>query len=437
MRLNIARILPKRISGQIAVLILLSMIAIHAVITASLLWSHRHVEPEARGRYMETPTIVRTLATVPQAERAQFLAHIAKAFPALEIRLIDANAANTISSDARLKRLREILDPDLNIKIIAGDGERLVAVRFPDGDTIAFKMARDPFPPFFSGPAMITVLFVGISITLLAFWATRSLTRPLTSFVKAVEGFSPDQEIASLPESGPTEIRSAAKALNQMQQRIKELVDDRTRILAAMGHDLRTPITRLRLRSELIAERPLREKILHDLDQMKTMIDAALSYLRDGKSREVIEPVDIAVLLQTVCDQFADVGHDAVYFGPDHLTICVQPDAMQRAISNLVHNAIRYGGKARVSLQSQPGIVRIQVEDDGPGISDGDKAAVLEPFARGDAARNMNDAGGFGLGLAIARAVVLVHGGALTLHDREPHGLIARIELNTLRALAA
>jgi signal transduction histidine kinase len=436
MRLNIAWILPKRISGQIAVLILLSMIAIHAVITASLLWSHRHVEPEARG-HLEIPAIVRTLAAVPQAERAQFIAHFAKAFPALEIRSIDANAANSISSDAQLKRLREILGPGLDIKIIADDGERRLTVRFRDGDFISFKMAGDPFPPFFSGPVMITVLFMGISITLLAFWATRSLTRPLTSFAKAAEGFSPDQEVASLPESGPTEIRSAAKALNQMQQRINELVDDRTRMLAAMGHDLRTPITRLRLRSELIAERPLREKILHDLDQMKTMIDAALSYLRDGKSREAIEPVDIAVLLQTVCDQFADVGHDAVYLGPDHLTICVQPDAMQRAIGNLVHNAIRYGGKARVSMQSMPVIVRIQVEDDGPGISDGDKATVLEPFTRGDAARNMNDTGGFGLGLAIARAVVMAHGGTLTLHDRDPHGLIARIELNTLRALAA
>jgi signal transduction histidine kinase len=284
-------------------------------------------------------------------------------------------------------------------------------------------------PPFFAGPFVVTALFLIVSVMLLALWAGRFLIRPLTGFTQAAESFQPDSDISPIPERGPEEVRAAARALNAMQCRIKGLVADRTRMLAAMGHDLRTPITRMRLRSEFITDETLRGQMLRDLDQMKAMIDAALTYLRDGKSRDDRTRADVATLLQTICDQHADMGHDVSYFGPDHFIMDAQPDALHRAIANLVDNAVRYAGKARIRLSMVPAAVRIEVQDDGPGIPDSEKAAMLEPFVRGDAARGMNDAQGFGLGLAIARTVAEAHGGRLSLHDREPHGLIARVEI--------
>jgi signal transduction histidine kinase len=440
MKKIISQLLPERISGQIAILIVVSLIAIHAVITASILWSQRQANPHARGHNMEIPVVVRALAAIPRAERAKFFDSVVRAFPALEFQAGRApHVGPAIPLPPYLNRLREHLGAGFHLEMVASSAnqrDQLLVIQFPDEDVVTVRLMRDP-PPFLFGPVVTTVLFLAISLTLLVLWAARALIRPLTRFANAAEGFDPDREIAPIPESGPAEIRSAAKALNQMHQRIKELVDDRTRMLAAVGHDLRTPITRLRLRSEQIGDRSLQEQFLRDLDQMRAMIDAALSYLRDGKSREAMRPVDIATLLQTACDQYVDLGHDAVYEGPDHFTIWAQPDAMQRAISNLIHNAVRYGEKANVRLQLMPNSIRIEVEDNGPGIPDADKAKMLEPFTRGDAARNLNDGSGFGLGLAIARTVMLAHGGTLTLLDRRPHGLIANIEIESVQSQAA
>ena len=169
--------------------------------------------------------------------------------------------------------------------------------------------------------------------------------------------------------------------------------------------------------------------MLRDLDQMKAMTDGVLSFLRDGQPRGGMTSVDIASLLQTICDQFADMGHDVRYSGPDHATIVAAPDSLQRAVANLVDNAVRYGGHTIVRLALEAGGVCVDVEDDGPGILDLRKDAMLEAFVRGEEARTMDDRSGFGLGLSIARTVAEAHGGALTLHDRVPHGLIARIML--------
>ena len=214
-----------------------------------------------------------------------------------------------------------------------------------------------------------------------------------------------------------------------MRERIRKLVDDRTRMLAAMGHDFRTPITRLRLRSEFIADEELRGQILRDLDQMMTMSDSALSFLRDGQAHEDATAIDVATSLQTICDQFSDLGHTVTYRGPDHFTLVARPSDLHRAVANLVDNAVRYGSNTQVRLSRDEAALRIDVEDDGPGIPDACKTAMLEAFVRGDEARTMDDRAGFGLGLSIARAIAAAHGGTLTLHDRVPHGLIARITL--------
>jgi signal transduction histidine kinase len=256
-----------------------------------------------------------------------------------------------------------------------------------------------------------------------------SLTAPLSSFAKAAESFSLNGAAAPLPERGPEEIRSVARALNRMRERISTLIDDRTRMLAAISHDLRTPITRMRLRSEFIEDDVHRSRMLRDLDQMRAMLESVLSFLRNDRKLESMTLADVASTLQLVTDQFADMGHKVAYDGPEHALATVRPDDLLRSITNLVENAVRFGAEATIRLKVSPDHLTIDVEDDGPGISDARKDVVLEPFVRGDDARNMDGAAGFGLGLSIARSVVLAHGGTLSLDDRQPHGLIVRIEL--------
>jgi signal transduction histidine kinase len=283
--------------------------------------------------------------------------------------------------------------------------------------------------PFWGGPWIITLLFGVISLTLLGLWAARALTAPLSAFAKAAENFSLNGAAAPLPERGPEEIRSVAKALNRMQERISKLIDDRTKMLAAISHDLRTPITRMRLRSEFIEDDAHRSRMLGDLDQMRSMLEQVLSFLRNDRRLESMTLVDIASSLQLITDQFSDMGHKVTYDGPEHAMATARPDDLHRSITNLVENAVRFGAEATIRLRISPDSLTIDVEDDGPGISDARKEVMLEPFVRGDDARNMNEASGFGLGLSIARSIVLAHGGALSLNDREPHGLIVRILL--------
>jgi signal transduction histidine kinase len=168
---------------------------------------------------------------------------------------------------------------------------------------------------------------------------------------------------------------------------------------------------------------------LSDLDQMRSMLEAVLSFLRNDRKLEAMTLTDIATTLQLVADQFADIGHKVVYEGPQHAMATVRPDDLTRSVTNLVENSVRYGALATIRLSTSPDTATIEVEDDGPGISDASKEVMLEPFVRGDDARNMDETAGFGLGLSIARTIVLAHGGRLSMHDRKPHGLIVRIEL--------
>jgi signal transduction histidine kinase len=159
------------------------------------------------------------------------------------------------------------------------------------------------------------------------------------------------------------------------------------------------------------------------------MLESVLSFLRNDRKLESMTLVDIATTLQLVTDQFADMGHKVAYDGPEHALATVRPDDLHRSITNLVENAVRFGTEAAIRLRMSSDVVTIDIEDDGPGISDARKDVMLEPFVRGDDARNMDEAAGFGLGLSIAHAIVLAHGGELSLNDRQPHGLMVRIQL--------
>ncbi len=373
------------------------------------------------------------LGTAPASERPRLVADVARAYPQLEVQLLpsDVTAAAADNSTPNLRALHHRLGDSYRVFSLARDADiQQVGIVLPDGTAIAGKLARNPRQrPFWNEPWIMTLLFGVISVTLLGLWAAWALTAPLSAFAKAAENFSLNGAATPLPERGPVEIRAAAKALNRMRERITALIDDRTKMLAAISHDLRTPITRMRLRAEFIEDEGHRRHMQGDLDQMRSMLKSVLSFLRNDRKLEAMTLVDIATTLQLVADQFADMGHTISYDGPQHAMATVRPDDLHRSITNLVENAIRFGAETTIRLIASPDHMTIEVGDDGPGITDARKAVMLEPFVRGDEARNMDDASGFGLGLSIARAIVLAHGGELSLHDRQPHGLIVRIRL--------
>ncbi|WP_315725655.1 MULTISPECIES: ATP-binding protein [unclassified Bradyrhizobium] len=445
----------KGIRGQITALVAISIVALHAIITAAFL-IHRADQPEGgvEAGPFQLATVVHVIGRAPAAERPRLMEDIARAYPEFDIRPHsgpspdagprteeqDPPPRSNLDARANVGGFRG-LGPGYRVFMPQRSGDNRIIFALPDSSMVSAKMTAPPRrPPFWGAPWLTTIMFALISTTLLGLWAARALTSPLSGFAKAAETFSLDGDAPALPERGPEEIRALARALNRMHQRITALINDRTKMLAAISHDLRTPLTRMRLRCEFVEDELQRSRMLADLDQMHTMLGSVLSFLRNGRKLEPMTLVDIASILQLVTDQFADVGHNVSYVGPTRAMATVRPDDVMRSVTNLVENATKYGKEVIVRLTVSGKRLRIDVEDDGPGIADARKSDMLEPFVRGDDARNMDEATGFGLGLSIAKAIALAHGGELSLHDRKPCGLIARIELplsqTTLRPAA-
>jgi signal transduction histidine kinase len=422
----------KGIGGQIAALVLASIVALHLIITAGFL-INRPDRPDlfAINGQHQFGLVVQLLGAAPPAARARLLDDLKRAYPQLELENGPAPGAlaSVEPNGPSLQGLMRHLGAGYRAFALAD--EHRIGIALPDGATISakFPMQQRPPPPFWAGPWMMTLLFAVISVTLLGLWAARALAAPLSSFARAAENFSLNGAAAPLAERGPEEVRAVARALNRMRERITALIDDRTKMLAAISHDLRTPITRLRLRSEFIEDEAQRSRMLADLDQMRSMLEAVLSFLQNNRRPESVTLTDIASSLQLVADQFSDMGHRVAYAGPDHAMAVVGPDDLHRCITNLVENAVRFGKETTIRLTADAAGAAIEIEDDGPGISDVAKQNMLQPFVRGDDARNMDEAAGFGLGLSIANSIVMAHGGALSLHDRKPQGLCVRIRL--------
>lgn len=425
----------KGIGGQIAALVLASTVALHLVVTTAFLIG-RPDRPDGPpdGAHRLTDAALLLGAAEP-GERPRLVADLARAFPSLGIEMLAPGTAVVETGDGpHLHGMRRHLGRGFKAVQLASNGNaRRVGVQLPDGTVIGGHVDGGPRPWFWGGPWLTALMSAFICVTVLGLWAARALTRPLSSFAEAAENFSLDGTAEPLPERGPEEMRSVARALNRMHERIARLMSDRTRMLAAISHDLRTPITRLRLRAEFIEDEGNRKRMLIDLDQMRAMLESVLSLLRNDRRIEAVTLVDIASTLQLVADQFGDMGHVVRYDGPASATAAARPDDLHRGVTNLVENAVRFGAEVTIRLDVSGTALVIDVEDDGPGISDARKQEMLEPFVRGDDARTMDESTGFGLGLSIARAIALAHGGELSLHDRRPHGLIVRMQLPVWR----
>ncbi|MBU6397200.1 MAG: ATP-binding protein [Rhodospirillales bacterium] len=274
--------------------------------------------------------------------------------------------------------------------------------------------------PGFATAFIVMMLLGGVVITL----AVRQLLVPVKTLAAAAELFGRDVVNAKpLPEVGPSEIVTAARAFNTMAARIRRFVEDRTFLLTAIGHDLRTPITRLKLRAEYMEDDEQRAKMLADLDEMEAMVSATLAFGKDITTTEPLARLDLASLLRTIVDETADMEPERAaatdYQGPQHLPINARPLALKRALSNLITNAVKYGDAARVTLHAPAkGVVRIDIDDEGPGIPPEEMERVFEPFRRLETSRN-RETGGSGLGLSIARNIVRAHGGDIVLTNQE------------------
>jgi signal transduction histidine kinase len=268
-------------------------------------------------------------------------------------------------------------------------------------------------------------LAVVIGVALIA---VRLVTRPIQRLAEAADAFGHDLESPPLEESGPTETRRAAEAFNRMQARIKRLIAERSRALAAVSHDLRTPLTRMRLRAELVDDEDLRAQIGADIDDMQAMVESTLDYLRGLRDNEAVQEIDIEALLQSlVADEQAlerpvtlEAGAAAPFAG--------RLSVLRRALANLVDNAVKYGGAARIRVEDSADALRLTVEDCGPGIPEDALASVVEPYVRLETSRS-RATGGVGLGLAIARDAARLHGGELGLRNLPGGGLAATLTL--------
>jgi signal transduction histidine kinase len=313
------------------------------------------------------------------------------------------------------------------------DGSVTVGYEFPDQGWLIVTIPVPPPRPWHSPRFLQAFVLMTIAAAALSFWAVRQLTGPVGTLAAAAERLGRDVNAPPLPEDGPDEVARAAVAFNTMARRISRFVSDRTFLLTAIGHDLRTPITRLRLRSEFIDDDELRTKFLADLAELDGMVSATLAFGRDTADQEPAVQLDLAALLRTVLDEATDAWPDSpeafTFTGQEHLTVQGRLMMLKRAFANLVGNAMKYGGAARVALlPPEDGHVVITIEDDGPGVPPDQLERVFDPFYRVEGSRN-RETGGTGLGLPIARNIFRAHGGDVVLANRAGGGARAIVTL--------
>jgi len=311
--------------------------------------------------------------------------------------------------------------------------QAVIGMRLPDGEWLNVTAQLEPLRPWHSPTFLAAFLLMTAVAGVLTLWAVRRLTAPVGTLAEAAEALGRDVNAPPLPENGPTEVAVAAVAFNTMAARIRRFVQDRTELLTAIGHDLRTPITRLKLRAEFVEDDEQRGKILADLEELEAMVSATLVFGRDSRATEAVSSIDLAELLRTILDDAGDARPEVVdklgYEGPAHLTVQARSLSLKRALVNLVANAVNYGASARVRLKPRDDrMVVVEIEDDGPGIDPAEMDRVFEAFHRGEPSRN-RETGGVGLGLPIARNIMRAHGGDITLANRPTGGIKATVTL--------
>jgi len=322
---------------------------------------------------------------------------------------------------------------DLTAKdIIVGTGGdahvALVSVRLPDDSWLNVNLFAAGKAEVSGHGHLLSTSLMAVGVALISMLMATWLTRPLRRIADAVSKLSIDERSAAIPERGPREVRHLAASFNAMHRRLVDLILRRTRSLAAVSHDLRTPLTRLRLRLADLDNSELQRALASDIDEMEQMIEATLSYLKGQETTEPPRPIDLVSLLETIVDDARDEGRDAELIAPPTLVIHARLMGLKRALSNLIGNALRYGSQVRVRIEPGNGEVIVTIDDDGPGIPERQLETVFEPFVRLEDSRNA-ETGGVGLGLTIAKSNIEIDGGSLLLRNRPGGGLSAIVRL--------
>jgi len=303
-----------------------------------------------------------------------------------------------------------------------------VAVKLSDGQWLSFATTLPQGAPSVSWQFIISMALMGLIVLVVSIWAVRRVTAPLGMLSAAADRLGRDVAAEPLAEAGTIEMQRAARAFNRMQERLRRLVESRTQMLAALSHDLRTPLTLLRLRAEEIANGEESNKMLATIGEMDELIGTTLAFARDEVRAEPRRRVDVAALLASVVDDMADAGLPVTMAPAAPLIHDCQPNALKRVLTNLLDNAVKYGKRAQATIATAGNALEITIDDEGPGIPDAELSKVFQPFYRVEDSRS-RDSGGTGLGLAIAQSIVQAHGGELTLANRPGGGLRASIKL--------
>jgi two-component system osmolarity sensor histidine kinase EnvZ len=410
-----------------------------------------------RPSLMETGLLDRAAATVRimESQPCESRASIAEAANTPAYRLEWHAGAEPIritqvmqgNYDEALVRLRGLLDdPARRAIFFDADSEDIASARFgydpardaqsyfmgielADGSWLMFTVPEWQWgmPP--AARQALNLLFAAISILVSATLTTRSLARPVEQLAHAVRRFGTDPAAPPIPAlGGPVELRNTITAFNQMQAQISSFVRDRTVMLAAISHDLRTPLTRLRLRAEFIEDPIQQANIFNDVDEMRSMVEASLTFFRDGAESEPLTGFDLSELLKSIADEYADQDVIVAFEGPDHAMHHGRPRALRRVFANLIENAIKYATPPVISLSATDCVIEVTIRDRGQGIPEEQMEQVFAPFQRLDSSRNRNT-GGVGLGLTSARNLVRANGGEIILRNCPDGGLAASVVL--------
>lgn len=450
------RLLPATLSGRLILTLLIGLLAAQLIGAAILLRDRASAIYQASGLGVaqRIAAVVQVFDRLDASARATLLPALNS--PRLRVTLTPYPPPVEAGEDMHTAHLRAVLqgllgdDRPVQVALVEsmrhGPGRRhphpgpmaeyfphrgvafQVATRLADGTWASFEhgLAGEPFA--WPWRLLLTLAVLLVSVIALALIAVRWLTRPLAVLAAAADELGRDIRRPPLPEDGPMEVRRAAAAFNTMQARLQTYLREREQMLAAVSHDLRTPITRLRLRAELIGDETLRAKFAQDLSEMEAMTSAALDFLRGAGRDEPVQPVDVMALLESLQSDMEETGHEVSVQGNARTPYPARPLALKRLLANLIGNAINYGTRATVTVTDEAGGLRITIADEGPGIPEDQIERVFEPFYRVEGSRG-RDTGGVGLGLAVARDIARAHGGELTLRNRAGGGLEASLTL--------
>ncbi len=460
------RLWPKRLAGQMIALLLMALV-LAQIITLMIFADERRLAIRAADRAQllgRTVSIVRLLENSPPSLHQQILETASS--PRLRYWISSESVVPAGTGQDRHRPARQRLaallgeDIDRDVRIAFGDDhgwrgwwqgrprrERndddddnddwegghhhgpfsvVMSTRLRDNGWLNLE-TRLPPPGFgWKLPALTWLGLMALAISAVVILMVRRITRPMASLAAAAERAGRGEAIEPLPEVGPLDVRQTTSAFNRMHGRLQRFVQDRTRMLAAMSHDLRTPMTTLRLRAEFIDDEEIRSKILETLEEMQRMTEATLAFVREEAKAEATRQVDLAALVESVVADLSDLGRDVHVREAEKVTYACRPQGMKRALRNLIENALRYGGKAEVALCDRGEQLLIIIDDEGPGIPEGDIERMFQPFVRLDESRS-DETGGIGLGLAIARSIIRGHGGGIELANRAEGGLRATI----------